>query len=67
MNPAPSKYSMYHVYLLKSLKSNSLYIGYTTGLKKKIEPRTFKVFNRKKVRDEPRPTVERDEQKEGAG
>jgi hypothetical protein len=57
MNPAPSQYSMYHVYLLKSRKSNSLYNGYTTGLKK-IEPRTFKVFNRKKVRDE---------QKEGAG
>jgi predicted GIY-YIG superfamily endonuclease len=29
MNPAPSKYSVYHVYLLKNRKNNSLYIGYT--------------------------------------
>jgi predicted GIY-YIG superfamily endonuclease len=29
MNPAPSKYSVYHVYLLKSRKDDSLYIGYT--------------------------------------
>ncbi len=29
MNPAPSKYSVYLVYLLKSRKDDSLYIGYT--------------------------------------
>lgn len=29
MNPAPSKYSMYYVYLLKSRTNDSLYIGYT--------------------------------------
>ncbi|OGH17533.1 MAG: excinuclease ABC subunit C [Candidatus Levybacteria bacterium RIFCSPHIGHO2_12_FULL_37_12] len=27
---------MYYVYILKSLKDNSLYIGYTTDLKKRI-------------------------------
>ena len=47
MNPAPSKYSMYpdpkhwngmyQVYLLKSLKNNSLYIGYTKDLNRRLE------------------------------
>jgi hypothetical protein len=36
MNPALSKYSVYHVYLLKSRKDDSLYIGYTS---EKIEQR----------------------------
>jgi predicted GIY-YIG superfamily endonuclease len=31
MNPAPSKYSMYHVYFLRGRKNSSLYVGYTNG------------------------------------
>ena len=37
MSPAPSKYSMYQVYLLKSQKNNSLYIGYTKDIKQRLE------------------------------
>lgn len=37
MNPAPSKYSMYHACLLKCRKSNSLYIGYTNDMKPRLE------------------------------
>jgi len=32
MNPTPFKYSMYHMYLLKSRKNNRLYIGYTNEI-----------------------------------
>ena len=37
MNPAPSQYSMYHVYLLKSQKNESLYIGYTNDMKRRLK------------------------------
>jgi putative endonuclease len=37
MNPAPSQYSMYHVYLLKSKKNDSLYIGYTNDMKRRLK------------------------------
>jgi putative endonuclease len=37
MNPAPSKYSMYHVYLLKSRKNSSLYIGYTKDMNHRLK------------------------------
>ena len=37
MNPAPSLYSvMYHVYLLRSKKDKSFYIGYTSDLDKRL-------------------------------
>ena len=35
MNPAPPK--MYYVYILKSQKSNWLYIGCTSNLKRRLE------------------------------
>ncbi len=37
MNPAPSQYSIYHVYLLKSKADNSLYIGYTNNLNRRLD------------------------------
>ena len=47
MNPAPSKYSsrafskardsMYHMYLLKSQKNNSLYAGYTNDIDRRLK------------------------------
>ena len=38
MNPAPSAYSnMYHVYLLKSQKNESLYIGYTNDVNRRLK------------------------------
>lgn len=43
MDPAPSQYSvlvsmiMYHVYLLKSQKNNSLYIGYTKNMERRLK------------------------------
>ena len=37
MNPAPSKYSMYHVYLLRSCKNKSLYVGYTNNIERRLE------------------------------
>ena len=37
MNPAPSRHSMYYVYLLKSKANDSLYIGYTNNLNRRLE------------------------------
>jgi len=37
VNPAPSQYSMYHVYLLKSTKNDSLYIGYTNDMMRRLK------------------------------
>jgi putative endonuclease len=37
MNPAPSLYSkMYHVYLLKSQKRDTFYIGYTNDIQRRL-------------------------------
>ena len=39
MNPVPSLHSSkwYHVYLLRSLKNGSFYIGYTKDIKKRLK------------------------------
>ncbi len=46
MNPAPSVYSnMYHVYLLRSKKDKSFYIGYTGDLDKRLKEHNSGLVN----------------------